>query len=110
MLSREPNAGQGAVDFSIGTGYRQKVLVEIKKSNNGSLKNGYFKQIERYIENEKAGHGFYVVVVVDERGATNPQSQLNELKQIFAQKIARGEKTPTLVIVDGLIHLSPSKE
>lgn len=108
LLSREPNAGQGAVDFSLGTGYAQKILVEIKKSNNNLL-NGYGAQLESYIENEKAAHGFYVVVVVNKANIDNPDSQLNQLKQLYAKNIREKKICSTLVVIDGLIHESPSK-
>ncbi|OYX43758.1 hypothetical protein B7Y94_00890 [Candidatus Saccharibacteria bacterium 32-49-12] len=109
LLSREPNAGQGAVDFSLGTGYKDKVLVEIKKSTNNKLLDGYSNQLESYIENEKAAHAFYVVVVVKEANKTNEDSQLNKLQKEYAKNIREGKKCPTLVVIDGLIHESPSK-
>ena len=109
LLSREPNAGQGAVDFSLGTGYSDKVLVEIKKSTNNKLLDGYSNQLESYIENEKAAHAFYVVVVVQETSVSNKDSQLNELKRKYAENIRKRKKCPALVVVDGLIHASPSK-
>ena len=109
LLSREPNAGQGAVDFSLGTGYTDKVLVEIKKSNNKKLLDGYSNQLESYIENEKAAHAFYVVVVVAEANKTNRDSQLNQLQEEYAKNIREKKKCPTLIVIDGLIHESPSK-
>ena len=109
FLSREPNAGQGAVDFSMGKGYLEKILVEIKKSNNNNLLDGFNKQLTSYIENEKAAHGFYVVVVVKENDNKNINSQLNQLKALYRQKISSKQPTPTLVVIDGLVHPSPSK-
>ncbi|QQS17405.1 hypothetical protein IPL44_03865 [Candidatus Saccharibacteria bacterium] len=109
LLAREPNAGQGAVDFSLGTSYSDKVLVEIKKSTNGKLLDGYSNQLKSYIENEKAAHAFYVVVVVKKSNKTNRTSQLNELQKEYAKNIREKKKCPTLVVIDGLIHESPSK-
>lgn len=109
LLAREPNAGQGAVDFSLGTSYSDKVLVEIKKSTNGKLLDGYSNQLKSYIENEKAAHAFYVVVVVKKSNKTNKTSQLNELQKEYAKNIREKKKCPTLVVIDGLIHESPSK-
>lgn len=58
FLAREPNAGIGAVDFSLGKGYDTKILVEIKKSNNKELENGYKKQITAYEKSEASKHSF----------------------------------------------------
>jgi hypothetical protein len=109
MLNREPNAGQGAVDFSLGKGYHEKILVEIKKSTNKKLLDGYNKQLKDYIENEKAAHGFYVVVVVSEQSNLNKDSQLNQVKRLYAENIRNKKKCPTLVVINGLIRPSPSK-
>ncbi|MEZ4114564.1 MAG: hypothetical protein R3B65_04030 [Candidatus Paceibacterota bacterium] len=66
LLSGESDAGRGPVDFSLGIGYNEKVLVEIKKSTNKSLESGYKDQIEAYQKSEKAIQSFYVVIIVKE--------------------------------------------
>ncbi|MFA6094613.1 MAG: hypothetical protein WC757_01870 [Candidatus Paceibacterota bacterium] len=111
LLSREPNAGLGPVDFSLGTGYESKVLVEIKKSNNKDLENGYKKQIESYQKSEKAFYSFFVVIIVRE-GTKNPNDlppQLSSIKKLFEYNKSKNIPTPELVIIDGLVHPSPSK-
>ena len=40
-LNREPNAGNGRVDFKLSKGYTARVLVEVKKSSNSDLLNGF---------------------------------------------------------------------
>ncbi len=111
LLSREPNAGLGPVDFSLGTGYSSKVLVEIKKSTNKDLENGYKKQIEAYEKSENAFHSFFVVIVVKEgaKKATDLAPQLQSIKNLYETNTEKGIKMPELIIIDGLVHPSPSK-
>lgn len=111
LLSREPNAGLGPVDFSLGKGYNSKLLVEIKKSTNNDLESGYKKQIEAYKKSEKAFYSFFVVLIVKE-GKKRPDElnpQLQSIKNLFEQNKEKGIPTPELIIIDGLIHPSPSK-
>lgn len=109
MLSRESKTAPGAVDFSLGTGYHSKVVVEIKKSCNKHLLDGYEKQLLAYEKAEAASASVYVIVVVKKSDITNQDSQLNELKRLHAQKVRDNEKTPELFIVNGLIQDSASK-
>ncbi|MCL4416599.1 MAG: hypothetical protein M1365_07900, partial [Actinobacteria bacterium] len=51
-LSREPNAGNGPVDFKVSKGYEGRILVEIKLSSNGKLIAGYKKQLPAYEASE----------------------------------------------------------
>jgi len=110
LLSGESDAGRGPVDFSLGIGYREKVLVEIKKSNNKNLESGYKEQVKAYEKSENAFHSFYVVVIVkEEKERKDFKSQLEVITNLFENNQKKGIKCPDLVIVDGLIHLSPSK-
>jgi hypothetical protein len=110
MLSRESKTAPGAVDFSLGTGYVDKVVVEIKKSNNKNLLDGYSKQVTAYEKSEAANSAVYVVVIVNQKNVENPDSQFSQLKLLHAKKIEAGERTPELCIVDGRIHDSASKK
>lgn len=109
MLSRESTTAQGAVDFSLGSGYDDKIVVEIKKSTNKSLLDGYNKQLVAYEKAEAAAGSVYVVVVVSERSILNLDSQLNQLKKLHAKNIEEKKKVPELHIIDALIHDSASK-
>lgn len=110
ILSREPNAGLGPVDFSLSTTIgklRSKVLVEIKKSNNNSLLSGFRKQITKYEESEDAQFSYYVVIVINKQNLIKPQ--LRYVEQEFKKRLESGIYSPELIIIDGLIHPSPSK-
>ncbi|MEX0748772.1 MAG: hypothetical protein WD467_03340 [Candidatus Saccharimonadales bacterium] len=109
LVSREPAVGNGAVDFTIGQGSSNKAVVEIKKSNNKNLIDGYNLQLQEYVEREKAAIAFYVVVLVTQASVDNKDSQLNELKKMYASKLRKKEQCPRLVIINGLEQLSPSK-
>lgn len=110
LLSGESDAGRGPVDFSLGTGYKEKVLVEIKKSDNKNIENGYKEQIKAYQKSESALHSFYVVVIVKEvKKIKDHVTQLDTIKNLYEDNKKKGEKTPELIIIDGLIHPSPSK-
>lgn len=109
MLSRESKTAPGAVDFSLGTGYEDKVVVEIKKSNNTNLLDGYTKQVLAYQKSEAANSAVYVIVIVSQRNVDNPDSQFNQLKRLHAKNIEEGVEVPDLCIIDGRIHESASK-
>lgn len=109
LVSREPTVANGAVDFSIGQGSSNKVLVEIKKSDNNSLLDGYNLQVQEYIERENAADAFYVVVIVKPSSLKNPHSKLNELNKLHASNIRTNKPCPRLVTINGLENTAPSK-
>jgi len=111
MLSGESDAGRGPVDFSLGTGYDTKVLVEIKKSDNPNLLNGFMNQITAYAKSENAAYSFYLVIIVkqDDPLKNKGVSQLMKLKKLYSNRVKSKMPTPELFIVDGLIYPSPSK-
>jgi len=111
FLAREPNAGLGPVDFSLGQthlGNVEKVLVEIKKSDNTSLFDGFNKQVAKYQESENADYSYFVVIRV-RRENPRRQSQLKQVTVEFEKRKSQGQEYPELIIVDGIIHPTPSK-
>ena len=111
-LARESDAGRGPVDFWLANSYENKVLVEIKKSTNNSLVDGFNKQVQAYEKSENAFHSFYVVILVKER-KTNKYGeytdQLDQLERQFENRKKNKQITPELVVIDGLLYPSPSK-
>lgn len=63
-LSPEANAGVGPVDFKVSAGAKAKVVVELKRSLNPKLVDGYTKQLEAYKIAEGTDRGHYVIVDV----------------------------------------------
>ncbi len=106
FLARESNAGRGGVDFALGTGYKSKVVVELKKSNNKQLLSGFLKQVEVYKQSEAACYSFYVVIMV-KKGSKD--DQLSQIKIAYEKKKEEGKAVPELFIIDGLLHPSASK-
>jgi len=51
-LSREANAGPGAVDFRFTVGYKARLIVEVKLSTNPRIKEGYYEQLPAYAKAE----------------------------------------------------------
>lgn len=109
MVSRESKTSPGAVDFSLGVSYDTKILVEVKKSSNNSLIDGYEKQLQAYEEAEAAFESIYLIVVVKNSDTERESSQLNELRRMYFDKLKKHGNAPELVIIDGLIHDSASK-
>ncbi len=111
LLARESDAGRGPVDFSLGTGYDKKILVEIKKSNNKNLITGFQKQITAYQKSENAMHSFYVVIKIKKEISNKKKisTQLEQLEKLHEENKKKGIISPELFIIDGLIHSSPSK-
>jgi hypothetical protein len=108
LHGREPKMGKSSVDFWIASTPRNKVLVELKKSNNPNLLDGYDKQLKRYMENERASAAFYLILIVDPKDLS-AKSDLFELRKRVAQKIEKGEKCPILIEVNALEQIPPSK-
>lgn len=110
-LARESDAGRGPVDFWLANSYDTKVLVEIKKSTNTSLLDGFNKQVLAYEKSENAFHSFYVVILVKERSKDRGgkyTDQLEQLKRQFEERRKNKQITPELIVIDGIVHPSPS--
>lgn len=80
-LSPEVDAGNGAVDFKLSSGYSKKVVVEIKLSTNTSLVHGYEKQLEIYKLADETLVGLFVIIDVGQLG--NKLKKVEELKTSF---------------------------
>ena len=103
-LSREPNAGSGAIDFKITQGYDSVVTVEIKYSSNTSLVKGYKTQLPTYNKAENAKHSIYLVI-----RTTESQNNLQNLEKERKKMIDNREITPEIIVIDGRKKLSASK-
>ncbi len=100
-LTPEADTGNGPVDFKVASGFRGRVLVEIKLSTNNKVVGGYTKQLETYKTAEETQVGHYVVI--DVGGMGEKGEKLLGLKNVAAGK---GEKTSEIVFING--HRRPS--
>lgn len=102
VVSREPNAGSGAVDFSLATGYKNKVVVEIKLST-GKVVSGYEKQLPIYQSSENASKAIYIVIRV-----SDGDGQIKKIQSEYAESIKKGLYAPEIFVVDGRKYPSAS--
>jgi hypothetical protein len=100
-LTPEADTGNGPVDFKVASGFRGRVLVEIKLSTNNKVVSGYTKQLETYKSAEETLVGYYVVIDVGRMGEKD--EKLLGLKNAAA---SRGEKSSEIVFING--HRKPS--
>lgn len=103
-LSREPNAGRGAVDFKLSKGYSGCATVERKYSSNPDLVHGYETQLPTYNAAESAGHSVYLVLQT--KDSTKNIEKLIEARN---QALARGLKAPEIHVFDARRKPSASK-
>jgi hypothetical protein len=103
-LTPEADTGNGPVDFKVASGFRGRVLVEIKLSTNNKVVSGYTKQLETYKTAEETQVGYYVLVDVGNMGEKD--ERLLGLKNTAASK---GEKSSEIVFINGRRKPSASK-
>ncbi len=105
-LTREPNAGSGALDFKFSQGLA-KVTCEVKYSSNNNLVEGYEKQLSAYNIAEKVNfqNSVYLVIRVNDKNDAKIaliQSYENDRKKL-------GKETPTVIVINGIKQPSASK-
>jgi hypothetical protein len=102
-LSREPNAGSGALDFKLSKGYKNKICVEIKLSC-GKIVQGYTKQLPIYQESENVNESIYIIIRV-----TDSEKQISEVRKIYEQSKKEGKRMPEIFIIDARLFPPASK-
>jgi hypothetical protein len=104
-LSREPNAGNGPVDFKLSSGYKGRMLVEVKKSSNSHLLNGFEKQLPEYEKSEATDESVYLVIRV-----TQGDSAIKNVLALRDKKTKEGKKVPDIFVIDARKKASASKQ
>jgi hypothetical protein len=99
-VSREGNAGPGAVDFRFTVGHQARLLIEVKLSTHERLKNGYYEQLPAYGRAE--GIKWLVLLVLR---VSNEDTHIEALKQSIALK----SLPIKVVIIDAVRKPSASK-
>jgi hypothetical protein len=94
-LSREPNAGNGPVDFKLSAGYKGRVLVEIKKSTNPQLLHGFEMQLDAYQKSEATEESMYLILRV-----ADGQIGIEDVLALRKRKLKEGLKVPDIVVID----------
>jgi len=103
-LNREPDAGNGPVDFKLSKGYKARILVEVKKSNNPALLHGFETQLPAYEKSEATEESVYLVLRV-----TEGDSAIKNVLALREKRMQEGKKVPEVVVIDARKIPSASK-
>lgn len=104
-ISPESDGGAGPVDFKVSNGANSKVLLELKRSTNSKLVDGYTKQLNAYRAAEGTIQAHYVVIDI---GGLTP-IKMKGLSDARSTAIKAGLNPSEIVIIDGNIQKSASK-
>jgi len=103
-LSREPDSGNGPVDFKLSTGYRGRLLIEVKKSDNPSLLRGFEVQLPAYEKSEATQESIYLIIRV-----TEGESAIKDVLALREKRVQEGKKVPEVMVIDARKKPSASK-
>ena len=102
-ISPEANMGGGPIDFKFSSGYQARVLVEMKRTG-GTVVHGYEKQLEFYKEASQTDFAVFIVVDYGDGG-----NKINDIKNIRAERLSKGERASEIVVIDARPKASASK-
>lgn len=102
-ISPEANMGGGPIDFKFSSGYKARVLVEMKRSS-GTVVHGYERQLEFYKAAAQTDFAIFVIIDYGDLG-----SKLNEVRRIRAERLKRGERASDIIVIDATPKTSASK-
>lgn len=103
-ISPEIDTGTGKIDFKFSTGFRSRVLVEVKLSSNSQLVSGYSTQLEIYKKSEETIKAFYLVI--DVGGMGNKDKRLFKMRN---EASGQGYPLSELEFVDASLKPTASK-
>ena len=103
-LSREPDAGNGPVDFKLSTGYKGRLLVEVKKSINSDLLHGFETQLPAYEKSEATEESIYLIIRV-----AKSESAIKDVLALREKQLQKGNKVPEVIVIDAQKVPSASK-
>lgn len=101
-LSPECDSGRGPVDFKVSSGFKGRVLVEMKLTSNTNLIHGFETQLPIYQAAECTQKGIYLVINNDGISEKRWDRFLAVIKN------AKG-KCPEMIYADGIPRSSASK-
>jgi hypothetical protein len=102
-ISPEANMGGGPIDFKFSQGYQSRVLVEMKRSS-GTVRHGYEKQLEIYLDASRSQHGIFVVMNFGDLG-----EKIEQITAIQAKRRLAGKRASDIVVIDATRKASASK-
>jgi hypothetical protein len=105
-LDREVELGRGPVDFKVSSGSKRKLLIEVKKLNNGRFWNGLERQLPSYLASDGSIEGWFIAVRYrDKRSA---ESKLKDLS-VRVNKLNTDTQKIRFVSIDARPKKSASK-
>jgi hypothetical protein len=102
-ISPEAHMGGGPIDFKFSSGYRARVLVEMKRSS-GAVVHGYEKQLESYKLASQTEFALFVVIDYGDLG-----DKLDKITDLRNARLKRGERASEIVVIDATRKESASK-
>jgi hypothetical protein len=105
-ISPETDSGGGSVDFKFSSGYKGRVLVEIKLASNPNIVAGYSKQLQTYKEAAKPIAAHYVII---ENSRSVSSAQKKSLENLATDQRDVVKDSSLVKIIDGSIQKSASK-
>jgi hypothetical protein len=102
-MSPESNAGNGPVDFVFSTGYRARILVEIKHISNSKYWNGPGAQLPTYLHDHDVNAGIFVAI-----GYTADQIQGDRATGL-ADYVHQVSESSSLTILSEVIDARPTR-
>ena len=103
-LSREPDAGSGPVDFKLSRGYKGRILVEVKRSDNPNLLHGFETQLRAYEQSEATQESIYLIIRVTEGDAG-----IKNVLALRERQIEQAKRVPEVTVIDARKTPSASK-
>ena len=95
--------GGGPVDFKFSRGFKNRVLVEMKRSK-GSVVHGYEKQLERYRNASRTFQAIYVIIDYGDLG-----NKLDKVLKIQNEARLSGKIASDIIVIDATKKKSASK-
>lgn len=89
-LDREVELGRGPVDFKVSSGASIKLLIEVKKTQNGKFWQGLAEQLPSYMESDKCDEGWFVAIQYRDTKSSNQRMiELPAEVDIASRKIGK---------------------
>jgi hypothetical protein len=106
-VDREVELGRGPADFKIAKGTSCRLIVEVKKANNGKFWNGLDRQLPVYLQSDDCDEGWYLAIRY--RSTKASAKRMRELPVRVNRAATATGKDLRYLAVDGRPQLSASK-
>lgn len=104
-LTRESDAGAGELDFKLSQGANEKVLIEMKLSNNSQLEAGLKSQLPAYMASERGHYGILLILLTHDKDRRRVEKVL---RQHQLAKV-NGDNVKDVIVISAIERPSASK-